>query len=141
MEKMDCSDELENEKVFKGAIPYWADRDSLFMGFLYARDQVVRESMPSMHERVTEASRQILKVDICHRVDDFKAYLCPVKVKVEDEFTHPILLTYCKWEKFSAMLYWPMEMIPLTNLERRQVWQEFVKDDEVYYERVESHHL
>jgi hypothetical protein len=141
MEKIDCSKGLEKEKVFKGAVPYWADKDPLFLDFLETRDLAVREYMSSMHERVTEASRQILKVDICHQVEDFKAYVCPVKVKLEEEFTHPIILAYCKWEKFSAMLHWPMEMIPLTNLERKQVWEEFVKDDEVYYQRVESHHL
>jgi hypothetical protein len=34
------------------------------------------------------------------------------------------------------MLYWPVDMIPLTNEERSQVWEDFVKDDEVYYNRV-----
>jgi hypothetical protein len=39
------------------------------------------------------------------------------------------------------MLYWPMEMIPLTNEERGQVWEDFVKDDELYYNRVRTSNL
>jgi hypothetical protein len=31
-----------------------------------------------------------------------------------------------------------MDMIPLTDKERSQVWEDFVKDDEVYYNRVRN---
>lgn len=141
MDKHGCEQELCEESVFKGAIPYWADKDPLFMEFLHTRDQTVRGRMSSMHERVTKASREILKVDICGRVEDFRAYLCPVRVKVGNEFTEPIILTYCKWGKYSPFLYWPMDMIPLTNEERKQVWEDFVKDDEVYYQKRISHIL
>jgi hypothetical protein len=121
VDKHSYNQELCEESVFKGAIPYWADKDPLFMEFLYTRDQIVREKMPFMHQRVTKASREILKVDICEPVEDFRAYLCPVRVKVGNEFTEPIILTYCKWGQYSPFLYWPMNMIPLTNEERKQV--------------------
>ena len=94
--------------------------------------------MPDMHRRVVQASREILRVDHYDYMKEanFRVYVCPVRVKQEEEFDHPILLTCCQWAEFTQMLYWPMDMIPLTNEERGQVWEDFVKDDELYYNRV-----
>jgi len=108
------------------------------MEFLYARDKRVQELMPEMHRKVVQASREVLRVDHYEYIRDhnFHVSVCPVRVKQGDEYDHPILLTACEWDGSIQMLYWPMEMIPLTNDERRQVWEDFVKDDEVYYNKV-----
>lgn len=137
MEKIDNTNLSNTDVTFKGPIPYWVDRNPAFMKFFYARDQEVFEKMPFMHKRVTKASREILKVDGYgyEGEESFRAYICPVRVKIKNEYTHPILLTYCEWGDFTQMLYWPMEMIPLSNEEREQVWKDFVKDDEVYYQK------
>jgi hypothetical protein len=128
------------EPEFKGAIPYYPHRDPEFMEFLYARDRRIQEVMPDMHQRVVQASREVLKVDYRDYMKDhnFHVYVCPVRVKEGNEFDHPIILACCSWDTFTQMLYWPMDMIPLTNDERRQVWEDFVKDDEVYYNRVRT---
>jgi len=121
----------------KGPIPYWADRDPEFMSFLYSRDERVREEMSSMHERVRVASMFAVRLGSYPGIeeDDFNVYICPVKVKERGVDKLPILLTYCKWGNITQMLYWPMDMIPLSNEERSQVWENFVKDDEIYYNR------
>jgi hypothetical protein len=75
------------------------------------------------------------------RDHNFRVYVCPVRVKEGDEYDHPILLTCCQWAESTQMLYWPMEMIPLTNEERGQVWEDFVKDDELYYNRIRTFSL
>jgi hypothetical protein len=113
------------------------------MEFLYARDKRVQELMPDMHQRVVQASREILRVDHYEYMRDhnFRVYVCPVRVKEGDEYDHPILLTCCQWAESTQMLYWPMEMIPLTNEERGQVWEDFVKDDELYYNRIRTFSL
>lgn len=110
------------------------------MEFLYARDQRVQVLMPDMHRRVVQASREILRVDHYEYMRDhnFRVYVCPVRVKEGNEYDHPILLTCCKWAESTQMLYWPMDMIPLTNEERSQVWEDFVKEDELYYKRVRT---
>jgi hypothetical protein len=113
------------------------------MEFLYARDKRVQELMPDMHQRVVQASREILRVDHYEymREGNFRVYVCPVRVKERDEYDHPILLTCCKWGEFTQMLYWPMDMIPLTNEERSQIWEDFVKDDKLYYNRMRTSSL
>lgn len=129
-ETQDCID-------FEGPVPYWADRDEEFMSFFYGRDSKVRELMPETHQKVVNASKGILRAESYSymRDNNFSVYVCPVRVKTDQGYDHPILLTYCTWANSSQMLYWPMHMIPLSNDERRQVWEDFVKDDKVYYYR------
>ena len=142
MEKINTEHDSNKQDTFKGAIPYWADKDPVFMEFLYTRDQEVEDRMPSMHARVTKASREILRVDgYGYDEGSFRAYICPVRVRIKDEDISPILLTYCKWDKVSQMLYWPLDMIPLTNEEKEEVCNNFINDDEVYYQRSVSHTL
>lgn len=128
---------FENADTFKGPVPYWAHRDPDFMKFFYTRDRKVRELMPDVYRKIVDASRDILKVDHYEYMKEgnFTVHTCPVRVKTNEEYDHPIFLTYCTWGKHSQMLYWPMDMISLTNQEREQVWNDFVKDDEVYYEK------
>jgi len=108
------------------------------MDFLYARDKRVQELMPDMHQRVVEASREALGADHYEYMwnHNFRVHVCPVRVKEGEEFDHPIILASCSWGTSTQMLYWPMDMIPLTNEERSQVWEYFVKNDKVYYNRV-----
>ncbi len=47
---------------------------------------------------------------------------------------HPILLTYYSYTGFEGMLYWPLDMLPLSNEERHDIWHNFVVDDEFYYQ-------
>lgn len=134
--KQDIEKQKERD-TFKGSVPYWAHRDTGFMRFFYQRDEEVKELMPDTHKKVVDASRGILNVDHYPYMDEgnFTVCTCPVRVKVNGEYDHPIFLAYCTWGKYSQMLYWSMDMIPLTNEEREQVWNDFVKDDEVYYEK------
>lgn len=121
----------EKEEILN-PIPSNPERDEDFMEFLYERASKVEEEMPDMYMRVSNLSRETLRMDHYPSGQDFKAYICPVKVKSLGEWSNPLLLTYCTSTRLNMMLYWPMDMIPLTNEERYLVWEEFVKGDEVY---------
>lgn len=121
----------EKEEILN-PIPSNPERDEDFMEFLYERASKVEEEMPDMYMRVSNLSRETLRMDHYPGGQDFKAYICPVKVKSLGEWSNPLLLTYCTSTRLNMMLYWPMDMIPLTNEERYLVWEEFVKGDEVY---------
>lgn len=114
------------------SIPSNPERDGEFMSFFYERAERVEEEIPDLYVRVSNLSRESLRMDHYPGGEDFKAYICPVKVMRFSNWDHPILLTYCTSSRFNMMLYWPMDMIPLTNEERYLVWENFVKDDTVY---------
>lgn len=124
---------MERENSFKGEIPYIPLENEKFSEFFFERAQRIEEEMKDMYFRVSNKSRAILRMDIYPKDEKFKAYVCPVKVMRGKEMQHPMLLTYCMWRTHKQMLYWPMDMIPLTNEERCSIWNDFVKDDEGYY--------
>jgi hypothetical protein len=102
------------------------------MEFLYERASKFEQEMPDVYMRVSNLSKETLGMDNSPGGQDFKAYICPVKVKSMGKWDHPLLLTYCTSSRLNMMLYWPMDMIPLTSEERYIVWENFVKDDTVY---------
>jgi hypothetical protein len=121
----------ENEESYF-PIPSTPEKDEDFMEFLYERATRVEQEMPDLYMKVSNLSRETLGMDDSPNGQDFKAYICPVKVKSLGEWSHPLLLTYCTSTRLKTMLYWPMDMIPLTNEERYLVWEEFVKEDSMY---------
>lgn len=124
---------METENSFRGKIPHIPLESEIFKNFFFQRAERVENEMSDMYYRVSNASRESLRVDHYPGGEDFKVFICPVKVIREKEMDHPLLLTYCVWSKGKTMLYWPMDMIPLTNEERHSIWYDFVKDDEFYY--------
>ena len=130
---------MTERNMFKGKVPDRTVDNKEFSDFFFERAQRVEEEMPDMYLRVSNASREILRVDHYPGAEDFKVYIAPVKVKRGESIDHPILLTYCMWSRNKQMLYWPMDMIPLTNEERCSIWNDFVKDDEVYYSTREDY--
>ncbi len=113
-------------------IPSSPERDEEFMEFLYQRASKIEEEMPELYQRVSDASKETLGMVNSPGGQDFKAYVCPVKVKSLGDWSHPLLLTYCTSTRLNMMLYWPMDMIPLTNEERYLIWENFVKEDTCY---------
>ncbi|OGC46689.1 hypothetical protein A3J98_00020 [candidate division WS6 bacterium RIFOXYC1_FULL_33_10] len=126
--------EYQTKEKILGAISSSPQEDEHFMNFLYERASRVEEEMPDMNMKVSNASREILRMDHYPGGEDFKAYICPVKVMRGKNRDHPILLTYCTSTRLNMMLYWPMDMVRLTNDERCTIWNNFVKDDEFFYQ-------
>jgi len=130
--------EYQTKELLTGPIPNWIEKDENFMEFFYERASKIEEEMPAMYMRVSNASREVLRMDHYPGGEDFKAYICPVKVIRGGKEDYPILLTYCISTRLNMMLYWPMdkEEILLSNEERSLIWEEFVKDDEFFYQTV-----
>ncbi len=128
--------ECQIKETFKGPIPNWIEKDENFMELFYERASRIEEEMPDMYMRVSKASREALRMDHYPGGEDFKAYICPVKVIRGNKEDHPILLTYCTSTRLNMMLYWPMDMgkISLSNEERCFIWEHVVKDDEFFYQ-------
>ena len=131
--------EYQTKENLMGPIPNWIEKDENFMEFFYERASRIEEEMPDMYMRVSNASKKILLMDEYPGGEDFKAYICPVKVMRGKKEDHPILLTYCTSSRINMMLYWPMDMdkVSLSNEERGLIWESFVKDDEFFYQTVQ----
>lgn len=123
--------ELQQELTTR-EIPYRFLDDEQYSNFFFERAERIRTEMPQLHEKVSYASRCTLRS--YNGSDDFKAYVCPVKTKEGKRDGHPLLLTLCTWGETNQMLYWPEDMLPLSNEERHDIWYNFVIDDDVYYQ-------
>ncbi|MDY0097084.1 MAG: hypothetical protein RBS01_01920 [Candidatus Dojkabacteria bacterium] len=60
------------------------------MELFYERASRIEEEMPDMYMRVSNASREALRMDHYPGGEDFKAYICPVKVVRGNKEDHPI---------------------------------------------------
>jgi predicted phosphoadenosine phosphosulfate sulfurtransferase len=66
--------------------------------------------------------------------DSFQVFICPVKAREGREDAHPVLLTYSTWGAYSQSLIWRMDMIPLSDSERSDIWYGVVENDSCYYQ-------
>jgi hypothetical protein len=112
--------------------------DPEFRGFFFTRAERFREEMEETYIKVREASRDSLRVAHYPGNEDFDVWVCPVKSMCGNEPNHPILLAYCWSSNRRAELYWPEDMLPLSNEERRYIWYEYVKDDDWYLQLPEG---
>jgi len=128
--------EYQTKEVLTGPIPNWIEKDENFMEFFYERAYRIEKEMPNMYMKVSNASRETLRMDHYAGGEDFKAYVCPVRVIRGNREDYPILLTYCTSTRVNMMLYWPMDKgeISLSNEERGLIWNNFVKEDKFFYQ-------
>lgn len=105
-----------------------------FERFFFQRAERFKEELSEAYWKVYDASRETLRIDHYEGRDNFTVEVCPVKVMKGDVPDHPILLTYYSYTGFEGMLYWPLDMLPLSNEERHDIWHNFVVDDEFYYQ-------
>ena len=121
-------------REYTGSLPYKPLEDENFREFFSQRAARVKEELPELYNKVYYASRDTLRIDHYPGRKNFKIEVFPVKVMNGNKPDHPILLTYYSYDDFQSMLYWPLDMLPLSNDERYKIWHNFVVDDEFYYQ-------
>lgn len=121
-------------REYTGELPYTPLEDENFQELFFQRAARVREELPELYWKVYDASREILRIDHYPNRENFTVEVCPVKVMNGSEPDHPILLTYYSYTDFEGMLYWPLDMLPLSCEERHDIWHNFVVDDDFYYQ-------
>ena len=125
-------------REYTGELPYTPLEDEDFREIFFQRAARFREELPDTYQKVYEASRETLRIDHYPSRENFTVEVCPVKVMRGDQSDHPILLTYYSYDGFQSMLYWPLDMLPLSNEERHAIWYDFVEYDDFYYQGGQS---
>lgn len=115
-------------------------KDPEFSEFFYARAARFKEEMEETYIKIREKSRIELRADYLPGNEDFDVWVCPIKAMFGNKPNHPFLLTYCSSSRTRAQLYWPEDMLTLSNEERRDIWYEFVKDDDWYFQFPENYY-
>lgn len=127
---------MEKQRELSGAIPSNFLDNEEFAEIFYDRALRIKKEMPKMYENVSTRSKELLGLEIYDGVKDVNIYVCPFIVRYGDVQDHPRLITLCQWKCNTTVrtqeFTWPMDMIPLSNEERHDIWENFVKNDMIY---------